>query len=279
MSDSVEYTNIRPQKSLWQQWTLIEAFGQRDLKSKFSGTALGWLWSLVVPLATLCIYSLVFSIIFRMRVPAMGGPHNRPIFALWFFAGLILWGFFLNSVNAGMNALVSSGDLLQKVYFPVYGPVIGAGLAIGVQSLIEIALLLAVLLFFLNISWTWLLMLPLIACYVVFTWSISVICAIWNAHIRDMAHLIGVALQLLFYLTPIIYPISIVPGAWKGIPLQGIVSNTPFAEFVILFRNLLYDLTPGAWRQWLAIFLWTGLFLGISVAVYRKYGSDLGEKL
>ncbi|MCI7306554.1 MAG: ABC transporter permease [Trueperella sp.] len=276
---ATQYMEIRHEKSIFSQWTLIKAFGNRDLKSKFNGTLLGWLWSLVVPLATLGIYSLIFSIIFRMQVPPMGGPHGQPVFALWFFAGLTMWGFFQNSVNAGMNGLLSCGGLLQKVYFPSYTPVIGAGLAIGVQSLIEIGLLLTVLLVFLNVSWTWLLILPLFAIYTVFTWSFSVIFAVWNAHVRDMAHLISVALQLLFYLTPIIYPPSIAPQAWHGIPLQLLISNTPFAEFVILFRDLCYGLEPGSIGQWVSIVGWTGIVFALAVFVYRKYGTDLGERL
>ena len=93
-----------------QQWTLINAFGQRDLKAKFNGTLLGWVWSLVVPLATLGIYTLIFGGLFKMKIPGGASRYEGIQFvAVWLFAGLTLWGYFLSSVNGGISGLLGSG--------------------------------------------------------------------------------------------------------------------------------------------------------------------------
>lgn len=272
--------DVRVTKPFWQEWTLINAFGQRDLKAKFNGTALGWIWSLVVPLATLGIYTLIFGGLFKMEPPGIASRHEGiGIFAVWLFAGLTIWGFFQNALNAGINGLLSTGGLLQKVYFPAYAPVLGAGLAVAVQSLIEVGLLLVVLGVLGNISWTWLLVPLFLAVLVIFVAAISVMIAIWNVYVRDLAHLIGVFLQLMFYATPIIYRPDIVPETVFHLPARQMVSMMPLAEFIALFRSLVYDLDPGSIRSWGACIIWAGLAFAGAVWVYRTWGSDLGERI
>lgn len=269
---------IRPSKPIWRQWDLINNFGQRDLKAKFKGTALGWAWSLVVPLATLAIYTVIFSIVFRMAPPELGNG-DPGIFAVWLFAGLVLWSFFSSSINAGVGGLLGAGPLLQKIYFPAYAPVLGAGLAVGIQSLIEMGILLSVLLILGNVSWTWILVPFLVAALAIFTAALSTVIAIINVSFRDLAHLVAVALQLLFYLTPIIYTPEFVPETWNGIPLRAIVEFGPLAEFITLFRGLVYDLSPGTPSAWIAVGLWTVAALALSTYVFRKRGGDLGEQM
>ncbi|MCF2705941.1 ABC transporter permease [Arcanobacterium haemolyticum] len=275
-----EKVNVRAPLPIRQQMTLINAFGQRDLKSKFNGTLLGWVWSLVVPLATLGIYTIIFGGLFKMQPPGMAARHEGiAIFAIWLFAGLTLWGFFQNSINAGINGLLSSGGLLQKVYFPAYAPVLGAGLAVAIQSLVEVGLLLVVFIFLGNVSWTWLLLVPFLAIFVVFVQSVSVILAIWNVYVRDLAQLVGVILQLMFYATPIIYTISIVPESMFGLPIRALVAHMPVAEFITVFRALTYDLTPGGLLNWAMCIAWTLLALGGAKLVYARLGADLGERI
>lgn len=263
-----------------QQWTLIRAFGQRDLKSKFNGTALGWLWSLVVPLATLGIYTLVFGGLFKMPYPEIASRHaGIGILAVWMFAGLTIWSFFQNSINSAIMGILGTGGLLQKVYFPAAAPILGACLAVGVQSLIEVGILLAVLLILGNISWTWLLVPLFLLLLVIFVASLAVVVAIWNVFIRDLAHLVGVFLQLMFYATPIIYNPAIIPATKFGIPLHDLIMAMPMAQFVTLFRALTYDLTPGSASLWIGCLAWTALALIAAVVVHRRWGGDLGERI
>lgn len=273
-------TSVRPIRPVWHEWDLIRAFGQRDLKSKFNGTLLGWLWSLVVPLASLGIYTLIFGGLFKMVPTEIASRHQGiGIFAVWLFAGLTIWGFFQNSINAGINGLVGSGSLLQKVYFPAYSAVLGSCLAIGVQSAVEVGLLLIVLALLANVSWTWLLLVPFLVLLIVFTGAVSVIVSIWNIYVRDLAHLVGVFLQLAFYATPIIYNPDIVPDTVWGLPAHALVEAMPMAEFIELFRSLVYSLRPGDPGDWLACCAWSLAAFAVAVWVFRRWGADLGERI
>lgn len=269
---------MRPKKPIWKYGFLIYTFGQRDLKSKFKGSALGWLWSLMVPLAMLTIYSLVFSIIFRAQPPDMGNGH-KGVFAIWLFVGLVFWSFFSNVVNTSIVEMLGAGPILQKIYFPAYAPVLGSGLAVGVQSLIELGILAGIMLAFGNIGWSWLLIPVFLVFVVVFVGSVATILAILNVYYRDLAHLVTIALQLLFYMTPIIYPLTMVTQSWKGIPLRAVLEANPLTSFVQLFRNLIYELSPGTWGQWGMVAASTLVALGLAYWVVVTKGEELGENV
>ena len=269
---------VRRSIPLRGQWNLIWNFAQRDLKAKFNGTLLGWAWSLVVPLASLGIYTLVFSVWMRMTPPPFGNG-NDGIYVIFLFGGLTMWLFFANSVNSGIAGLSSSGGLLQKIYFPSYTPVIGAGVAVGIQSLIEFAIYVVVLIGFLNVGWTWLLLPVLLGLFAVFSWSLAAGIAILNVYARDLAHLVNVALQLLFYATPILYTVDIIPESWNGLPMKDIIMFSPIAEFITMFRNLSYSLTAGTLSDWAAILAWTAAAAVFATWVYRTKGGDVGERI
>jgi ABC-type polysaccharide/polyol phosphate export permease len=253
-------------------------FAQRDLKSRFKGTALGWAWSLLVPLATLFTYSLVFAVIFRAAPPNFG--NGRPgFFPVWLFGGLIPWTFFLIAVNTAIPTLLANGPILQKVYFPSYAPILGAVVAILVQSLIECGIYAVALLVFGNVGLSWLLFPAWLAIYVLFVTAVAASLAILNVYYRDLAHLTNVALQLLFFLTPIIYQADSVPAEWHGIPLREIVLLNPIAEFVVSLRALSYDLQAPPFFAWLAMSVWTIGAIAVAVFVYRRRGLDIGEAI
>src|SRR5664279_5683121 len=104
--------SARPRASRWAYRSLIWNFAQRDLKSRFKGTALGWAWSLMAPLATLMTYTLVFSVFFH-NVPPDCGNGKPGFFAVWLLAGLVPWSFFLVANLTSMPVLLANGPLLQ----------------------------------------------------------------------------------------------------------------------------------------------------------------------
>ena len=264
--------------SLWSYRSLIWSFAQRDLKARYKGTLLGWIWSLVVPLAMLLIYSLVFSVIFRATPPDMGNGEPG-IFPVWLFGGLIAWTFLAQSIQLGIPTLLGNGPLLQKVYFPSHVPVLGAMGAILVQTLIEAAIFGILLLLLGNMGLSWLAFPFWLAIYLVFVASIAVSLSVINVYYRDVQHLVGVVLQLVFFLTPIIYPIDLVPEDWNGVPLQGLIMLNPVSQFVVAFRELSYGLVVPSLSTWLVLVAWAVLALVLAAFVYRRWGRDVAEAI
>ena len=89
----------------------------RELRGRYKRSVLGWTWSLLNPLATVAIYSLVFSFFLKVQ-PPVGKPSGLKSFALFLLCGLVPWNFFQNGLNMGLGSLVSNGNLIKKVYFP-----------------------------------------------------------------------------------------------------------------------------------------------------------------
>jgi len=223
---------------VWQFRGLIGNFAQRELKSKYKGSVVGWAWSLINPLVTLGIYTLVFGVFLGAEPPEMG--NGQQIFALYLFTGLVVWNFFNQVAQGSMVALISNGPLLRKIYFPAFSPVAGNILAIGMQSLIELALLLVVFTLLGNLSWT-MLFLPLVVLLIVaFSVGLGFFLAALNARYRDVSYLVQVGLNLVFYATPIIYPITLVEKYYPAHPWARLYELNPMTQFVELMREILY---------------------------------------
>jgi ABC-type polysaccharide/polyol phosphate export permease len=262
----------------WGYRQLIWSFAQRDLKARFKGTTIGWAWSLVVPAATVMIYTIVFSVIFR-AVPPDFGSGKTGIFAIWFLAGLVPWAFLSGAITGGMPSLLGAGPLLQKVYIPSFVPVLGTVTAILVQSMIEFGLLVVILLIVGNLSWTWMLAPLWLAIYVGFAASITYMLAIFNVFFRDLNQIVAVALQLLFFLSPIMYTLNIIPESAGPIPLRTVIEANPITQFIEGFRALLYDNVLPSLKQFGYVSLWTLFCLLLAYLVYRWRGLDVSEEL
>lgn len=264
------------QTGVLQYRSLIWNFGQRDLKARFKGTAVGWLWSLLLPLASLLTYTLLAHYVLKAGAPDFGNGHKGN-FAVWLFAGLTAWGFFANGLNTGIGALLGAGPLLKKIFFPSYAPVFGSIVAVAIQTCIELALVLVTILLVGggNIGWSWLLMPVWAALFLIFVSGISLIFAIANIFFRDLAHLVAVFLQLLFYATPVLYPVSRF-GHGKA---HVILVSNPLAQFVDLFRDLVYGLTPGSWNQWLYAVICCIVTSLAAMWAFKRNGLDLSEEM
>ncbi|HEY3630814.1 MAG TPA: ABC transporter permease [Jatrophihabitantaceae bacterium] len=263
---------VRP--PLLQYRSLVWNFAQRDLKARFKGTAIGWVWSLLLPIASLLTYTLVAHYILKAK-PADFADGRKGNFAVWLFVGLTAWGFFANGLNTAVGGLLGTGVLLKKIYFPSYAPVLGSVIGVAIQSAIEVGLVLVVLLIFGNVGWSWLLVPFWAAIFAVFVSAVSLVLAIANVYFRDLAHIIAVFLQLLFYATPVLYQDSLIanPTAHR------ILMSNPMSQFVLLFRDLTYGLTAGRWDSWLYILGATAVLVAFSAWVYQRFGRDLGEQL
>ena len=262
---------------VWQFRGLIGNFAQRELKSKYKGSVVGWAWSLINPLVTLGIYTLVFGVFLGAVPPEMG--NGQQIFALYLFTGLVVWNFVNQVAQGSMVALLSNGPLLRKIYFPAFSPVAGNMLAIGMQSLIELGLLLVVYAVLGNVSWT-VLFLPLIVALVVaFSVGLGFFLAALNAHYRDVSYLVQVALNLVFYATPIIYPIALVERYYDDHSWARLYELNPITQFVELMREILYTLEAPSPTRLAYVTVVSLLVLAGGWTFFQRRSRDLSEVL
>ena len=265
-------------RGFWQYRALILNFARRDLRARFKGTWLGLAWSLVMPIATLATYSIVFGIIFHGTAPNLGNGHHGP-FPVFLFSGLVPWGMYSITIATSIASLLGNGPLMKKIYFPAYASVFGTVVATFYQSLIELAILGIALVVLSNLGWTWIVLLVWFALFATFVAALSLMLSVTNVYMRDTTHIVNIILQMQFYLTPIIYPPTLVPGVWHHLPLRTLINLQPMAAFVETFRSLSYNLTLGSGRAWLTIVVWTLAAVGAAWITYQRRGLDLSEEL
>jgi ABC-type polysaccharide/polyol phosphate export permease len=215
----------------------------RDLKARYKNSVLGFFWSLVNPL----LMMVVFSIVFTYMMPNLSVSHF-PVFAL---CGILPWNFFTASVMGSVNSIVGSAHLVKKVYFPREVLPISTVLANLVNFMLAL-IVLGVMLYVAGIRLTrWALLLPaIIFVQLLFTLGLALILSTLNVYYRDTAMIMDVLLLAWFFLTPVMYPIEILPqqGMLFGlnVPVQRLTYIlNPMASLIASYRSILYGSTQG----------------------------------
>jgi ABC-type polysaccharide/polyol phosphate export permease len=265
---------------LSQWWDLLVNLTLRELRGKYKRSVLGWGWSLLNPLATMIIFSLVFGKLLKVA-PATGDPSGLVNYPAFLLCGLLAWNYLSNSLNGSMVALLGNAGLIKKVYFPREILVFATILSLDWSFIIEMGLLSVFLLFLGNMVLPWLLGVVLaMVLLTIFCTGVGLVLAMLNVYFRDLQYLVGIALQLWFYATPIIYPISYIDNA-GSLPqaVKTIYALNPMVSFVGIFRSLLYDLTFPKWSQVGYATIWSVAAVLLGMAVFRKFEPRLAEEL
>ncbi|HVE47719.1 MAG TPA: ABC transporter permease [Acidimicrobiales bacterium] len=225
---------------------LLNNLTLRELRSKYKRSVLGWTWSLLNPLATMLIFTLVFRFFLRIEAPVSKSTDLHS-FSLYLLCGLLPWNFFVNGVTASMGSLVGNANLIKKTYFPRELLVIAQVNSWIVSLLIEMALLAVGLIVFGNMVLPWLpVAILLMALLAMFVTGLALAFSVLNVYFRDIQHFVGILFQVWFYLTPIVYPLPRVPERadifGNDLPVRALFHVNPMVDFVEAFRAILYDL-------------------------------------
>ena len=258
----------------------------RELRGKYKRSVIGWSWSLINPLATVLIYSLVFSFFLKVT-PDPGSPSGLQVFALFLLCGLLPWNYLSNGMVGGMSALVTNANLIKKVYFPREVLVVASLISWLVSMLIEMGVLVVILLLFGNMALPWIpLALLLILLQSVFVLGLGLMLSVLNVYFRDVQHFIGILLQIWFYATPIVYPINVVERAAAdhhfrilGMGLDSLYHLNPMVGFVEAYRDLLYDLRLPPAGDIIYLAAWSVATMTIGMIVFNRLSGNLAEEL
>jgi lipopolysaccharide transport system permease protein len=259
----------------------------REIRGKYKRTVFGQLWSLANPLAAMLVYTAVFSFILRIE-PDIGNPSGLNSFALWLLCGLLPWTFLANVINSGMGSLIDNAGLVQKVYFTrIVLPLSQVG-SFGFSWLFEMGVLAAALTVFGAYVLPWLLgVVVMMVILAIFGAGLALMLSVANVHFRDTQYFMSIILQIWMYLTPIIYPLSLVAETSKlhgglfgtNITVLNIYELNPMEHFVAVFRQLLYDNRWPDPSEWLVCACWSVASLVIGMLVFRRHERRLAEAL
>jgi lipopolysaccharide transport system permease protein len=241
MRNEIEYV-IEPQKrklldfrEIWRYKELFYFFAWRDIKVKYKQTFLGIFWVLIQPVVTVLIFSVFFGR--ALQVPSLDLPY--PLFV---FSGLLFWTFFSTGVSNASNSIIAHSSIIKKIYFPRLVIPLSAILVLLVDFFIAFILFIAMMIFYkvsVPLDKIFLLWPVAVALLLIATAGMSCLLAALSVKYRDFRHIIPFALQVTLFLTPVIYPTTVIAHDW----IKNILALNPVYAPIMLFKMSLTN-TP-----------------------------------
>lgn len=249
-----------------QYWFVIQELTSREIKRKYARSKLGIVWSVLNPLLTMAVLSLIFSKMFSRSI------ENYPIYYL---CGYILWQLFTTATNTSITTLVDNKMMLIKVKFPMQIFVLARVYTAFVNFLYSMIAFGAMICVFRVIpNWSWLFIPVIVLFLMLFALGISYILATAYVFFGDIKHLYGVLLTLWMYMSAIFYPVDQLGGF-----IEKIILCNPIFNYIDCMRSLVLQGTfPPAWEI-VRIALWGSIMYLIGWLVFKKNKNRIMQKI
>lgn len=217
-------SEARPSR-LWRYRELWWTMAMRDLSVRYKQTALGAAWAVIVPVVSMLVMHVFFG-----KVVGLADRVGDVAYPIFLYAGNLPWVLFSSTVNASSNSLVNNAHILGKVYFPRLVLPLSAAVAPLVDYFIAFGVLLGMMWWFdVAITWRLTLLVPLLAVLMLASVGLSVLLSAVMVRYRDVRHAIPFLIQLLFFATPVVYPLTFVPERYQWViylnPVAGVIES------------------------------------------------------
>lgn len=259
-------------RSLWQYRGFIAGSVKREFQMKYLNSLLGWLWTIIQPLAMIVVYTVIFSQVMKAR---LAGVDNTYAYSIYLCAGVLTWTFFSEIVSRAQNLFIDNGNLLKKLSFPkLCLPVImvlSASLNFGIIFSLFLAFLVVtnqfpgvvMLAFF-----------PVMIIQVLLAIGMGMTLGVLNVFFRDVGQMFNVVLQFWFWLTPVIYPASILPPAIKDL-----LAWNPMAPIIWAFQEIMVYQKYPDWSTLIYPLVLALFFCVLGLRLFRKRSGEMVDEL
>ncbi|OPX85117.1 MAG: Teichoic acid translocation permease protein TagG [Pelotomaculum sp. PtaB.Bin104] len=253
-------------KEIYTYREMLKNMVAKELRARYKGSMLGFLWTFLNPLFLLIVYSIAFSYVMRVQV------DNFPMFL---FVALLPWNFLINSVIQGASSIVQNGALVKKIYFPREVLPLSVVIANLINYLLSLLILIpALLIFKINLTLAIFAFPVVLLAETLFVISLTLLVAIANVYFRDLEHIVGVLMTAWFFLSPIFYPIEFVPQE-----VRSFFYINPITPIMEAYRDVFFY---GEWPQWdILAYLIVAfvILLLISLAAFNHFQKAVAEEI
>lgn len=259
-------------QALWRYRHFVAGSIRNEFVTRFARSRLGGLWMIVHPLAQVTIYALVLSNVLAAKLPGIDSPYA---YAIYLMAGTLAWSLFSELIGRCLTLFIEQGNLMKKMRFPrITLPSIVAGSCV----LNNMLLLLCVLGVFAALGhmpgWTALWLLPLTLAVVALGLGVGLILGVLNVFVRDVGQVVPIVLQILFWFTPIVYSVNIIPEAYRGL-----LAYNPLYPIVSAYQaSLVYGASPAFGQLGVIALMAVGL-LGLGLFMFRRASAEMADAL
>jgi len=259
-------------RALWAYRGFIMGSVKREFQSKYRNSLLGGAWMVLNPLAMIIVYTVIFSQIMRAKLPGVDGGFA---YSIYLCAGILTWGVFAEIVGRAQNTFIENANLLKKLSFPrLCLPVI-----VVANALVNFAIVFSLFTLFLIVTGNFpglpfLALIPMLLLLVLFAIGLGITLGVLNVFFRDVGQFFGIVLTFWFWLTPIVYPASILPET-----AQSWIRFNPMTSMMGAFQTILVQ---QQWPNWLDV--WPVLMLSVvlcllGLALFRKHAGEMVDEL
>lgn len=259
-------------RALWQYRGFVVSMVAREFRSRYLGSLLGSIWSVLNPLAMIFIYTVIFSRIMRAKLP---GIDDSMAYGMYICAGLLPWTYYIELLSRFPNIFLDQASLIKKVNFPrITLPVIAL-----LSSTINFLVIFSVFMAFLALTgrfpgWVVLAFIPLLIIQQLFVIGLGILLGSVNVFFRDVGQFLGVLLQFWFWFTPIVYPITILPEKARII-----INLNPLTPLVQAYQNIIIYHQWPLWSHFIPHLLGALLALGIGFMAFSRLSGEMVDEL
>lgn len=259
-------------QTLWLYRGFILGSVQREFQLKYMHSLLGVAWTFIQPLSMILVYTLVFSHIMGARLPGVEGGFA---YSIYLCAGLLTWGLFAEIVTRSQTVFMDHANLLKKIHFPrVCLPV-----TVVITATLNFAIIFGLFTLFLLLSgafpgWVYFALFPVLLLHVLLAVGLGMLLGVLNVFFRDVGQAMSVVLQFWFWLTPIVYPVSILPET-----AQRLLGLNPVLYVMQAYQNVLVNAAMPDWLSLWPVGVFTLLVCLLAWRVFRKHADDLVDEL
>ncbi len=254
-------------KELYSYRTMIASLVRKDLKGRYKGSVLGFLWTFINPLLQLAVYTFVFQVILK-------NPMEN--YYMHLFVALVPWIFFSSALTTGSKAILGQANMVKKIYFPREVMPISYATSSFVNMLLSFIVIFAVLIISpMKIRLLPLIMLPIVMLiqYLLVT-GVTLITSSLTIYMRDLEHIMSVLSMAWMYVSPIVYPISYIPEKYHNVYMLN-----PMAPVTLAYRDILYYGRLPGYKIMLAAFLESVVILIVGLLIFGKLKKRFAEEL
>ncbi|MBB3102478.1 ABC transporter permease [Azomonas macrocytogenes] len=259
-------------RCLWDYRGFVISSIGNEFAARFARSRLGGLWMIIHPLSQVAIYALILSNVLAAKLP---GIDNKYAYALYLMAGMLAWNLFSEIISRCLTLFIEQGNLMKKMLFPrITLPVIVMGSALLNNLLLFIAMLVVFALLGQtpNLQMVWLL--PLTLAVVALAMGIGLILGVLNVFVRDIGQVVPILLQIWFWFTPVVYPVTIIPEE-----LKSAVNANPMYSIVSAYHDILvYGKVPDLQQVTITVLVAIGLML-LGLFMFRRAAPEMVDAL
>ena len=258
--------------SMWAYRSFIFGSVKREFQSRYRNSMLGAAWTVINPLAMIVVYTLIFTQIMRAKLP---GIDSQYAYSIYLCTGVLVWGYFAEILTRAQNVFIENANLIKKINFPrLCLPIV-----IVANATLNFVIIFGLFTLFLILSgsfpgFVYFAMIPLLIVQVAFSIGLGITLGVLNVFFRDVGQFFSVVIQFWFWLTPIVYPITILPEA-----VRAYLVYNPMLNLMVGYQDIIVSQRLPDWESMWPITLLAFGFCVFGMMIFRKRSGEMVDEL